>query len=62
VLGSVTARHDEATPSGVEVVRQHIERLGWRASAEADGDRVRLRWHDSQLPSVSVIVSSIFQS
>jgi len=56
VLSSVPSRPELATQQDVSVVSDHLDRVGWQATAEADADRVRLRWSDSELPRVSVII------
>ncbi len=56
VLSSIPRRADRATGEGVQVVTEHLERSGWSAEAEADGDRVRVRWTEHELPKVSVII------
>ncbi len=56
VLGSVTDRPDQVSEHAVRTVTEHLERLGWPATAEADGDMVRLRWRIDAPPHVTVII------
>ena len=57
LLGSVTDRSRKVTGDSVRAVADHLERLGWPATAEADGDVVRLRWYlGDNPPHVTVVI------
>jgi GT2 family glycosyltransferase/glycosyltransferase involved in cell wall biosynthesis/predicted SAM-dependent methyltransferase len=56
VLGSVAQRPHRAGDAGVRAVAEHLRRLGWPATAEPDGDMVRVRWELPAWPKVTVLL------
>ncbi|HEX5492941.1 MAG TPA: glycosyltransferase, partial [Mycobacteriales bacterium] len=56
VLSSVTDRAGQPGAGGVRAVQERLERLGWPAHAEADGDTVRVRWDLVEHPHVTVVI------
>lgn len=56
VLGSVTGRPARLDDDAARAVTEHLERLGWPATAELDGDLVRVRWHFDASPHVTVLI------
>jgi GT2 family glycosyltransferase/glycosyltransferase involved in cell wall biosynthesis/predicted SAM-dependent methyltransferase len=56
VLGSVADRPRPAGDVAVRAVGEHLQRLGWPARAEADGDMVRVRWELPEWPRVTVLI------
>jgi GT2 family glycosyltransferase/glycosyltransferase involved in cell wall biosynthesis/predicted SAM-dependent methyltransferase len=56
VLGSVAERPRRADDAAVRAVGEHLQRLGWPARAEADGDMVRVRWELPEWPRVTVLI------
>jgi GT2 family glycosyltransferase/glycosyltransferase involved in cell wall biosynthesis len=57
LLGSVSRRESGVSAPAVQAVAEHLERLGWPATAEAGDGVVRLRWAlGERPPHVSIII------
>jgi GT2 family glycosyltransferase/glycosyltransferase involved in cell wall biosynthesis len=56
ILGGVPRRSPEPVADGVRVVQRALDRNGWTARAEAAGEQVRIRWSDTERPTVTVVI------
>jgi O-antigen biosynthesis protein len=56
VLSSVPHRRGHATASAAIAVTEHLERMGWPATAQPRDGVLRLRWELTEQPHVTVII------